>query len=434
MKVLQINPVVRATTSTGRIMQQIGKKIVAHGWESYLAFSGGRDDTVVGNDSLSPETMIERDRSKRIGIGNRIDLITHILSTRLLDRHGLSSSSATRSFISALSSLSPDLVHLHNLHGYYINYPLLFSYLRESEIPVVWTLHDCWAYTGHCYYYSAVGCGRWKKGCHDCPQRSSFPRSWFFDRSARNHKEKAETFNSLLPGQLTLVCVSEWMREELGHSFLRDRECGVINNGVDIGIFYPRNHREREETKRRYSIPNDKKIFLAVAAGWTPHKGGDDLLRIASILAHDELLLIVGKIKSGLLAERRRRNNLPGNMRVLDQISDLATLSRIYASSDVFINPTYQDNFPTVNLEAQACGVPVVTYGSGGSGESIVDGSGLVIKTGDYRGLLEAARYLYRMDKASIQEICRRNIVANYQADSQFDKYIDLYQSKLFGR
>ncbi|MBR5891613.1 MAG: glycosyltransferase, partial [Bacteroidaceae bacterium] len=170
-KLLQINPVLRASTSTGRIMQEIGELAIAKGWESHIAYSKGRDG-------------IKPCRSQLIPLGDKLDVALHGLATRLFDRHGLASSAATKQFIDRIDAIAPDVIHIHNLHGYFLNYRLLFDYLSQRNIPVVWTVHDCWLYTGHCFYYSSIGCDRWQNGCGCCPQRGEFPASWFIDRSA----------------------------------------------------------------------------------------------------------------------------------------------------------------------------------------------------------------------------------------------------------
>ena len=183
-KLLQINPVIRTNTSTGRIMQEIGELAMANGWESYVAYSGGRDG-------------VKPCKSKLMPVGGKLDVAFHGLWTRLTDRHGLASWFATKRFISEIKELKPDVIHIHNIHGYFLNYRMLFEYLKEADIPVIWTVHDCWLYTGHCYYYSSIGCDKWMSGCGNCPQRTAFPASWFIDRSKQNLKDKSEAFNSI---------------------------------------------------------------------------------------------------------------------------------------------------------------------------------------------------------------------------------------------
>ncbi len=223
-KLLQINPVVRLNTSTGRIMKEIGEIAVASGWESYIAYSGARDGVPSHSSQLIP-------------VGNKPDLALHAVATRLFDAHGLVSRRATRQLIRRIRQIDPDVIHIHNVHGYWLNYPLLCRYLQESGKPVVWTVHDCWLYTGHCYYYSAARCERWQTGCGHCPQKRDFPASWLFDRSARNWLDKRRAFGSL--ERLTIVPVSDWIRREMSRSFLKDKEFRVIHNGIDLEVFRP---------------------------------------------------------------------------------------------------------------------------------------------------------------------------------------------------
>lgn len=181
---LQINPVLRVNTSTGRIMQEIGELAMQHGWRSCIAYSKGRDG-------------IKSCQSEVIPVGNKWSTIWHGLETRLFDRHGLASNEATRLFVKQIQELKPDVIHIHNIHGYFLNYQILFDFLAKSNIPVIWTVHDCWLYTGHCYYYSYAGCNKWQTGCGHCPQKKEFPASWLIDRSHQNYEDKKQAFTSL---------------------------------------------------------------------------------------------------------------------------------------------------------------------------------------------------------------------------------------------
>ena len=169
-RLLQINPVLRTSTSTGRIMQEIGELALRNGWESYIAYGKGRDG-------------IKPCQSQIIPIGGKWSTLCHGVQTRLFDRHGLASTQATKKFVKQIEEIAPDIIHIHNIHGYFLNYQVLFHYLSKCNIPVVWTVHDCWLYTGHCYYYSYIGCDKWQTGCNRCPQRGKFPASLFLDRS-----------------------------------------------------------------------------------------------------------------------------------------------------------------------------------------------------------------------------------------------------------
>ena len=348
-KLLQINPVIRTNTSTGRIMQEIGELAIANGWESYIAYSGGRDG-------------IRPCKSKLMPVGGKLDVAVHGLWTRLTDRHGLASWGATRKFIKEIEALKPDVIHIHNIHGYFLNYRLFFDYLKKADIPVVWTIHDCWLYTGHCYYYSSVGCDRWKTGCGNCPQRKAFPSSWFLDRSEGNYKDKALAFNSI-KDKLTIVPVSRWIREEMSHSFLKECRYQVIHNGIDLSVFDVQP--DDREVREKYGL-GQKHIILGLASIWCKEKGWDDFVKMSEMLNDDEVIVMVG-------VSEEQQKLLPPNIVAIRRTDNIRQLAELYSAAVALVNPTWQDNYPTVNLEAIACGTPVVTYRTGGSVEAVTE-------------------------------------------------------------
>lgn len=409
--VLQINPVIRQNTSTGRIMREIGEVAKQAGWRSVIAYSGGRDRG-------------EFAFSETLPVGNRFDVATHGLVTRLSDRHGLASRHATRRFIKNIETLNPDIIHIHNIHGYFLNYKLLFDYLSHSERKVVWTIHDCWLYTGHCYHYTAQGCNRWQTGCGHCPQRGKFPQSWFIDRSRRNWLDKQKAFNSPKRENMVLVPVSEWLKGELEKSFLKDRDIRVIHNGIDLSVFYPRV--DTEEVLRKYNIPCDGRIILGVAALWHKEKGIDDLIAMSRKLTEDEVIVLVG-------VDERLMKTLPENIIGIRRTDNVDELAALYSAADVFVNPTYQDNYPTVNLEAIACGTPVVTYRTGGSVEAITPETGRIVEVGDKIGMLDAARELISKGKAAYKESCVKFALANFDKTARYRDYLSLYEELLAG-
>ncbi len=406
---LQINPVIRTSTSTGRIMREIGDVAMADGWRSYIAYSAGRD----GLDM--PCT------SEKIPVGNRRDVALHGLATRLFDRHGLHSRNATRRFIRRIEEIKPDIIHIHNIHGYFLNYPLLFEYLRSISTPVIWTVHDCWLYTGHCYYYSFAGCNRWQHGCGSCPQRGEFPRSWIRDRSARNYRKKQDAFMSISPDRFVIVPVSEWIRSEMSKSFLKDCRFRVIHNGIDLDTFSPK---DPENARRRYGI-REPKIILGLASIWMQEKGLDDFHRMAQMTAPDEKIVLVGKMTE------KQKKQLPPNILHIPRTANPAELAELYSAATAFVNPTWQDNYPTVNLEAQACGTPVVTYRTGGSPESLTPATGRIIQQGDVAGLLSAVREFSGTDRTTLSDTCRSHAVANFSKQERYSEYLALYSSLL---
>ena len=403
-RLLQINPVVRVSTSTGRIMQEIGELAMQNGWESYVAYSKGRDG-------------IRTCASHTIPVGNKWDTWMHGLETRLLDRHGLASVSATYDFIKQLKEISPDIVHIHNIHGYFLNYPILFEYLSKSGIPVVWTVHDCWLYTGHCYYYSYIQCNKWKNGCGDCPQKRKFPASWWMDRSARNYQDKREAFTSMPHDKLTIVPVSDWIRGEMSRSFLKGYPFRVIHNGIDTEVFTVYG---ADEVKRKYGWQG-KHVLLGVASIWSEEKGLPDFIKLAQQLRDDEMIVLVG-------VTEEQKSQLPQNVYGIRRTENIRELAQLYSAADVFVNPTWQDNYPTVNLEAIACGTPVVTYRTGGSVEAVTEDTGFIVEQGDVKGLLDAVRVIEQYGKHYYADRCRKYALANFRKEDRYADYLNLYE------
>lgn len=401
-KLLQINPVIKENTSTGKIMRTLGELAQAAGWESYVAYSRARD-------GVPPHS------SRLVPVGNKADLLLHWVATRLFDAHGLASRLATRRFVARLRELNPDVIHIHNIHGYFLNYKILSRALAQMGKPVVWTVHDCWLYTGHCYHYASAGCERWKTGCHHCPQKKAFPASWLLDRSRRNWEDKKKAFCSI-PG-LTLVTVSRWMKGEIARSFLGGVRCEVIHNGIDVDTFRPS---PSAETALAYGT-----YYLAVTSIWLPEKGLQDLEKLSSVLDADERLVVVGKRPSG--------HRFPRNVVCLERTADAAALAVLYTEAVALVNPTWQDNYPTVNMEAIACGTPVVSYRTGGSPESITPQTGRVVEQGDVEGLAEALHAIRRQGKEHFSEACRSYALAHFRAQDRFNDYIQLYESLTTG-
>ena len=404
-RLLQINPVIRTNTSTGRIMQEIGELAMANGWESYVAYSGGRDG-------------VKPCKSKLMPVGGKLDVAFHGLWTRLTDRHGLASWFATKRFIREIKELNPDVIHIHNIHGYFLNYKMLFEYLKEAGIPVIWTVHDCWLYTGHCYYYSSIGCDKWMNGCGNCPQRTAFPASWFIDRSKQNLKDKSESFNSI-KDKLTIVPVSEWIRGEMSRSILKDCHYQVIHNGIDLNVFDVQP--DDKAVREKYGL-GDKHVILGLASIWSKEKGWDDFMEMSKMLNGDEVIVMVG-----VTEEQQKR--LPENVVGIRRTENVRQLAELYSAAVAFVNPTWQDNYPTVNLEAIACGTPVVTYRTGGSIEAVTEKTGYVVEQGDVKGLLEAVREIEKKGNLEYKADCRAHALANFRKEDRYADYLRLYEN-----
>ena len=335
MKVLQINSVC-GVGSTGRIATDIHSMLTNQGHKSYIAF--GRN---------LPENC-----NNTIRIGTKYDNYSHIALTRVSDKHGFGSKKATNEFIKEVEKLDPDIIHLHNIHGYYINIEILFEYLKKADKPVIWTLHDCWSFTGHCSHFDYVGCDKWKTGCFNCPEKKSYPASIVFDNSKSNYLMKKELFAGVK--NMTIVTPSKWLAELVQKSFLGEYPIKVINNGIDLDVFKPTKSNFRKE----HNLEN-KFIILGVASGWSQRKGFHHFIELSKKIKKDEKIIIVG------LTEKQKKS-LPHNIIGITRTNNIKELAEIYSVADIYVNLTLEDNFPTTNLEALACGTPVITFDTGG--------------------------------------------------------------------
>ena len=366
MKVLLVNSVY-GSGSTGRICAQLAAALDAEDHACCAAFGRGDPKPAAG------ETLLR--------IGSDMDLRAHGAATRLLDAHGLASKSATRRFLAAVDRFDPDVIHLHNLHGYYLNYALLFDFLRACGKPVFWTLHDCWAFTGHCAYFDHVRCDRWQTGCGACPQRRTYPASLFADGSARNYRSKAAAFRGV--ERLTLITPSSWLAALTRRSFLRDYPVCVVPNGVDTAVFRPQTEAAIRAVLPEGLLPG--RYLLGVANEWEPRKGLRDFLALSRRLSDAGLpILLVGLSESQL-------RDLPANVFGRRRTASPDALAALYAGCAAYLNLTYEENYPTTNLEAAACGADVITYASGGCAETLHARSAAV-PTGD----LDAVERLVR--------------------------------------
>lgn len=386
-KLLQIN-VTANWGSTGKIAETIGNAAISRGWDSYLAY--GR--------WANPST------SKLIKVGLRLDTYIHFAFDRLLDKEGRSSVRATKELVKQIADIKPDVVQLHNIHDHYLNYQILFEYLNQTDIKVVWTFHDCWAFTGHCYHFVQVDCMKWKTKCENCVQRHKF-----VDRSTENFLLKKSLFSACK--NLSVVACSEWMGNFVKESFLKDKPLHVIHNGIDLNIFKPLPEARIRDGKFR---------LIAVSNVWTRSKGLYDLFKLRDLLSDDYEIRIVGLSPDQI-------SKLSDGIRGIQRTQDIQELVRLYNEADVLVNPTYADTFPTVNLEALACGTPVITYRTGGSPEAVDARTGVVVDRGDVVSLAEAIKELYA--NPLLREDCRARAETYFNEETCFSKYIELYNS-----
>lgn len=390
-KLLQIN-ITSNWGSTGKIAEAINLAAQRKGWECSTAY--GR----WANPSQFPTYKV----------GNKWDMYVHYFENSIFDREGLSSRRATKALIRHIEELKPDVISLHNIHDHYLNYELLFRYLNETDIKVVWTFHDCWAFTGHCMHFVTKDCDRWKTGCHDCLMKGEYPKS-FIDKSRRNWELKRKMFSA--NKNLSIVACSDWLADFVRESFLKDRPIQTIHNGVDLNTFRPMEHTESNKFK-----------VLAVSSVWHKDKGLFDIFELRKKLSDGFEITIVG-------LQPEQVKELPEGIVGITRTQNLQELVKLYSAADVLINPTYADNFPTVNLEALACGTPVITYKTGGSPEAIDGKTGVVIEQGNVEALANAIMQMKEQPLSS--EDCRRRVEECFDKDKCFEEYIELYNDLL---
>ena len=389
MKVLIINSVFKKG-STGRICYGIAKTVIDNGGECVVCY--GRDYV---SDSEIPTYKI----------GNGFSVKLHGALSRITDRQGFYSNIATQKLIRFIKSYNPDVINLHNLHGYYLNVKKLFAFLKKADVKVVWTLHDCWAFTGHCAYFDYCNCDKWKSLCNNCPNKKQYPKSLLFDNSKSNYKKKKKIFTGV--NNLTLVTPSVWLKGLVENSFLSEYKTVVINNGIDLNTFKP-----TESNYRKENGLEDKKVIFASASVWEDRKGFKFVKEISKTLPEEYKVVVCGATDDMV------KDTAMLSVKRTDSVSKLAEL---YSMADVFINPTLEDNFPSSNIESLACGTPVITFDTGGSGESI-NGAGLVIKDKTAEGLKDAIIKL--TDNPPNEEQCLD--VAKKYGDG--DKYAEYYR------
>lgn len=390
---LQINECLNF--STGKIAQSIGHAAIKDGWDSYIAYSA-REPYV-------------NTKSHIIKVGSQLNSFLHYAENLFFDKEGLSSRITTKRLVKRIREIAPEVVHLHNIHDHWLNYKILFEYLNSTNIKVVWTFHDCWAFTGHCFHFVTKGCDRWKTKCYDCPLQKDYPKS-YLDRSSKNYELKKRLFTA--NSNLTVVACSEWMANLVHQSFLKDKRIEVIHNGIDLDIFKP--HKSK---------PNDG-IFrvLAVSNVWNKEKGYYDILKLRSLLPSEFEITVVGLSTDQL-------KQLPQGIKGIQRTQNIEEMVDLYSLADVLINPTYADTFPTINIEALACGTPVVTYNTGGSPEIIDKSTGIVVEQGDIEAMAEALKFV--KDNRIPSQACRDRAERYYNKEERFKDYIKLYEELL---
>lgn len=401
MKIVELNGF--HVGSTGKIMFGIAEELRKNGHEvwtfsPYYYQRGGK--------IKFPE------RENHIYFGNSFENMLHLRLAQLTGFHGCFSYFGTRQLLTEIKNINPDIIHLHNLHNWTINIPMLFAFIKKNKIKTIWTLHDCWSMTGQCPYFSLVSCNKWKEGCYQCPQIHVYPQT-FVDRTKIMWKLKKQWFTGI--EDMTIVTPSRWLADIVSVSFLKDYKVKVINNGIDTTIFQEQNSDFR--VKLRNSNDTWKYLLLGVAFDWGKRKGLDIFIELSRRLSQDYKIVLVG-------TSDETDEMLPKQIISIHRTNNQMELAQIYSASDAFINPTREDNYPTVNMEALACGTPVITFNTGGSPEMIDESCGICVNQEDIEGLIAAIVQVCEKNKFS-----KRNYVnkrKKYDQNLRYKEYVKL--------
>lgn len=397
MRIFQLNTVC-GIKSTGRIAAEIGKLVEAEGGQCRIGCGANPVPDAVAHMAFKTLSVPKR------------KLYTQMI--RFFDADGFFNRSGTRRLIREMERFQPDVVHLHNIHGGYLHAETLFRYLRKKNLPVVWTLHDCWPFTGHCAYFDYSGCQRWLTQCRNCPQKHSYPVCIGLDRSRRNHIRKRKAFAGL--SNLTMVTPCRWLQEHLRQSHMGGYPARVIYNGVDLTAFAP----TPSDIRQRYGL-TEGILLLAVAAEWDERKGLRYLLKAAKQLGPDYHFVIIGLSPEQIAA-------LPEGLTGIQHTANVQELAQWYTAADCLVNPSMEDNMPMVNLEALACGTPIAAFRTGGTPEALSETTGLLVDKADVDGLCHAIRQLGPKTPERTEACLQR--AQSFDAKRTFEDYLRLYR------
>ena len=396
MRIVQINSV--PSGSTGNIMRNIAQVVRDMGGEAYT-FSEAKKGIV------SP--------FGHFYFGDPIENIAHRLYSVTTGISGTGSQKGTKELIRQITEINPDVIHLHNLHGWYINVPMLFDYIRESNIKTIWTLHDCWGFTAQCSHFIIEKCDKWKTGCYDCPRYKIYPYTWV-DKTYNMWNLKKEWFSKIQ--DLTIVTPSQWLANLVKQSYLKEYPIKVINNGIDLSVFKPTESNFRE----KFDLQG-KKIVLGVASGWTYRKGLDVFIYLFQNLDPSVYkIVLVG-------TDKKVDERLPKGVISIHKTLNQKELAEIYSAADVFVNPTREENYPTVSMEALACGTPVVTFNTGGSPEIIDKKTGVVVEYGNIFEIKNAVLCILEDGRMKTDDCIHRSKM--FDAARTYCEYVDLYNN-----
>lgn len=400
-KTLLLINVALNTGSTGKIVEGIGSLALAEGWNVVVAH-GAR--------------YKNKSNLRNIQVSSKIGEYLHYFESSIFDAQGLGSRVENKKFLKELDRIKPDIVHIHNIHGCFLNYPLLFRYLKVRNIPVVWTLHDCWAMTGHCVHFERTKCDKWKSLCEKCPQIRDFPRSYLFDMSKRNFMLKRELLSQL--DNLHITTVSRWLADVAKESYLKSSPIHVIPNGIQTSQFQSTSSDIKEQLKIK-----GKRMLLAVASGFGERKGLYDYCRLSEMLPDKYKLVLVG-----VSAEDRK--HLPSNIIALSKTNSQLDLVKLYSAADVLLSLSYEETFGLTILEAMSCGTPAVVYANTAQPELISSNTGAVIPNGDIDAVVTAVENICSQGKDLYSYNCK-SFAENYEQSKIYRDYINLYTSIL---
>ena len=396
VRIVQING--GAKGSTGKIMTGIAEVARAQGHEVMCA---------------SPITTTNRDAGEDCGyyrIGTFNSRRLNVALARITGFNGCFAWFETYKLLKKIDEFKPDIIHLHNLHDSYINLPMLFSYIKKHNVPTVWTLHDCWAFTGQCPHFTIAKCDKWKVGCHNCPQYKEYPAS-LYDNTKKMWQLKKKWFTGVK--NMTIVTPSEWLAGLARESYLKQYPIEVINNGIDLNVFKP----THSNFRKQYGIPGDKYIVLGVSFAWGYRKGLDCFVEMAEKLDERYQIVLVG-------TDDEIDKNLPQSIISIHRTQNQKELAEIYSAADVFAMPTREENYPTVNMEAIACGTPVVTFDTGGCAETVDTSTGIIVSVNEIDKLIEAIDVI---SQEQINPEVYKKKVRNYSQDLKYMEYLELY-------
>lgn len=403
MKVLSINSVPYG--STCNIMTGIHD--VAIQFEVNLDTSSGY--------STHPSNKLS---SRHIKIGGFVNKCAHMLLAKLTGYNGCFSLYATLRLIKKIKKEQYDIIHIHNIHGWYLNIPQMFKFIKKQNIKVIWTLHDCWAFTGHCPHFTMAKCEKWKDGCHHCPQYRDYPKSQF-DNSKFMYRKKKKWFTGV--DNMTIVTPSNWLADLVKQSFLKNYPVKVINNGIDLSVFKP----TQSNFRARYNIPNEKNILLGVSFDWGVKKGLDVFIELSKRLERDKYQIVLVGTNDDV------DKQLPDSIISIHRTQNQKELAEIYTAADLFVNPTREENYPTVNMESIACGTPVLTFRTGGSAEILDETCGSVVDCEDIDAMEKEIVRICDWKPYGMEACLER--AQSFDMNQRFQDYVSLYDTVVGG-